>query len=636
MAELLGLTVSLVLLLLILLPLSSFLRLARISRDLEQLRQRVAALERLAARREPAPSAGHEQAAASPAAHVPTPADVDDGWSRHGGTPSPAAPPVTAVASATVASLEARIGGRWLLYTGLLVLLLGVSFFLKYAFDNAWIGETVRALLGAAAGAALVVSGLRLARRGLTAYGQALAGTGFAILYLVSYAALSFYGLIDRGTALVSMAGITIGAAAAADRQRAQSLAFIAVAGGLLTPALVGGSRNAQLTLFTYDALLVGGTLVLSLRHRWLALNAVSYLGTLITIAAWAAAHYTTDQWFRTLLFLTLFCVLFVVMLRATRDATGALARAVRALIWTAPVLYHVAAVVITASHPPAIHVYLIVATAIGLWLTADPHRPVVRLAVMLAGFVPLFGTLTLPDEPSWLLPNLVTIAAVAALHLLALLDRSVRQREPLKGPDLLGFHVTGLGLFALLSEALQPAFPGLRGSLALALAAGAAALWRWLASRDAIASLNAAALALTLIAVGLTVQFDGHVVTIGWAVEGAAVAWLGMQAARNAFRVGGVVLWTLAALRLFETFADAPEGFTALFNARSSAAVLVIAAGYAIAWKSSTSTMGGAARLTAWLHVAAAVLTLAWITAEIQSFWDGRHGLPQAICSSR
>ena len=106
-----------------------------------------------------------------------------------------------------------------------------------------------------------------------------------------------------------------------ADRQRSQALAFIAVGGGFLTPSLVGGEENAQLTLFTYDAVLVLGTLSLSWRHRWLALNALSYAGTLLTVVAWVARFYTHDQWLRTLLFLTLFCVCFLLILRATRGS---------------------------------------------------------------------------------------------------------------------------------------------------------------------------------------------------------------------------------------------------------------------------------------------------------------------------
>ena len=158
--------------------------------------------------------------------------------------------------------LETRIGGRGLLYVGVLVLLLGVSFFLKYAFDNEWIDERGRVLLGALSGVGLVLTGLRIAQNGLPAFGQALTGTGHAILYMAVYAALNFYGLISGNVAFLAMVAITVAAAWSADRQRSQALAVIAVGGGFLTPFLVGGSENAQLTLFTYDALLVMGTLL--------------------------------------------------------------------------------------------------------------------------------------------------------------------------------------------------------------------------------------------------------------------------------------------------------------------------------------------------------------------------------------
>ena len=41
-------------------------------------------------------------------------------------------------------SLESRIGGHWLLYVGTAALVLGIGFFVKYAFDNDWITETGR------------------------------------------------------------------------------------------------------------------------------------------------------------------------------------------------------------------------------------------------------------------------------------------------------------------------------------------------------------------------------------------------------------------------------------------------------------------------------------------------------------
>jgi uncharacterized membrane protein len=424
---------------------------------------------------------------------------------------------------------------------------------------------------------------------------------------------------------------VTIGAGVIADRQRAQPLAVIAVGGGFLTPFLVGGNANAQLVLFSYITLLVAGTMLLSLRHRWLALNAISYVATFVVVVSWAGRHYSEDQWLRTLLFLTLFCVLFLVILRETNRSAGTIPRFVTGLLSTAPLFYHIAAIAITTQHPPAIHIYLIAFTAAGVWVTADPHRPLLRLAVLLAAFVPMFGTLTLPDGLSWTMPNVVTIVAVAALHLLALLDRVLRQEVVLETADLVILHLTGLGLFALLYTALQPAFPHFRGALAAIIALGAVGLWRWLHARDPLASLHAAALAFTLAAIGIAVQFDGPTVIVGWAAEGAAAAWLGLRTRRHAFQFGGLLLWTLAVVRLLDNFSETPVNFTVLLNARSVATVFVVALGYALAWMFSRSDAPEAGRARTGLHVIISVLTLMWVTAEIRSFWEVRYLSSQA-----
>ena len=41
-------------------------------------------------------------------------------------------------------TLETRIGSRWLNRIGIVAVLIGVSYFLKYAFENDWIGPGIR------------------------------------------------------------------------------------------------------------------------------------------------------------------------------------------------------------------------------------------------------------------------------------------------------------------------------------------------------------------------------------------------------------------------------------------------------------------------------------------------------------
>ena len=53
--------------------------------------------------------------------------------------------------------LESRIGSHWLNRIGITAVLIGVSYFLKFAFDNNWIGPAGRVAIGLLAGIAIVV-----------------------------------------------------------------------------------------------------------------------------------------------------------------------------------------------------------------------------------------------------------------------------------------------------------------------------------------------------------------------------------------------------------------------------------------------------------------------------------------------
>src|SRR5438270_6710579 len=67
-------------------------------------------------------------------------------------------PPSTAPFMAEPAiNLESRIGSHWLNRIGIAALLIGISYFLKFAFDNNWIGPAGRVTIGLLAGIAVVV-----------------------------------------------------------------------------------------------------------------------------------------------------------------------------------------------------------------------------------------------------------------------------------------------------------------------------------------------------------------------------------------------------------------------------------------------------------------------------------------------
>src|SRR5712691_10915102 len=62
----------------------------------------------------------------------------------HAPAPAPDVEPEPAGAGPSWSQLETRFGGTWLNRVGALVLVLGIGFFLKYAFENSWIGPPGR------------------------------------------------------------------------------------------------------------------------------------------------------------------------------------------------------------------------------------------------------------------------------------------------------------------------------------------------------------------------------------------------------------------------------------------------------------------------------------------------------------
>src|SRR6202007_2695781 len=106
-------------------------------------------------------------------------------------------PPIAAPRTAKVrTSTEVAVGQKWFLGIGVFVLLLAAGFFLKYAFDEKWIGPATQVTLGFVFGAFLFITGEICRRRKLRGLDIALAAVGLGILYLSVYAANQLYCLI--------------------------------------------------------------------------------------------------------------------------------------------------------------------------------------------------------------------------------------------------------------------------------------------------------------------------------------------------------------------------------------------------------------------------------------------------------
>ncbi|MDQ1611526.1 MAG: hypothetical protein QOG00_1457 [Pyrinomonadaceae bacterium] len=207
--------------------------------------------------------------------------------------------------------LEQMIGGSLFNWLGIIAVSLTVGFFLKYAFDNDWIGERGQVLLGAVVGVGILAAAERLRARGYRSYAYVLSGGGILILYLTVYAARVFYELVGVVPAFLLMIAVTTTAVLLAARYHAYAIAVLGLIGGFMTPALLSTGVDNQIGLFGYIALLNSGVLALAYFKRWRSLNHMAFVATVVTFGSWYVVHYEDWKLWRTLFFLTLFFLMF-------------------------------------------------------------------------------------------------------------------------------------------------------------------------------------------------------------------------------------------------------------------------------------------------------------------------------------
>jgi uncharacterized membrane protein len=219
--------------------------------------------------------------------------------------------------------LERRIGQYWLNRIGIVAVLTGISYFLKYAFESNWIGPSGRVGIGILAGIALILWSERFRAKGHPAFSYSLKALGLGALYLSLWAAFQVYHLIPAEVAFAAMAAVTAAAIVLAWTQDAMVLAAFALAGGFATPLLLSTGQNHEAELFAYVALLDIAVLVLVMLKPWLKLAWGSFLGTEILVAAWAATYYREIYRAETVTFVTLFAAIFALKpLLAKNDET--------------------------------------------------------------------------------------------------------------------------------------------------------------------------------------------------------------------------------------------------------------------------------------------------------------------------
>jgi hypothetical protein len=176
-------------------------------------------------------------------------------------------------------SLEYAIASQWLMRIGILVLILGVGFFLQYSIEKGLISPFARLMMAVVTGVGLVGGGIWLLPGKFRLLGHALMGGGVTTLYFCIYAAMFLLKLIDEPTGFGLMIAMTITSGVLAVGFRSQLIAVIGTLGGYATPFLISGNGSV-ISLYIYLLILGAGIFLMSLRVYWPLIHTINILGT--------------------------------------------------------------------------------------------------------------------------------------------------------------------------------------------------------------------------------------------------------------------------------------------------------------------------------------------------------------------
>ena len=191
--------------------------------------------------------------------------------------------------------LEKFIGENLINKIGILILVLGISYFVKYAIDKDWINEPARVGIGVLCGA-LVMGIAHKLRKNYAAFSSVIVAGAIAIFYFTIGIAFHDYHLFNQTVAFSIMVIITAFSALISLSYDRIELAVLSLIGGFAVPFMVSTGAGNYVVLFTYIAILNIGILAIASYKKWNLVNILSYIFTVLLFAAWLSKDLNSDK----------------------------------------------------------------------------------------------------------------------------------------------------------------------------------------------------------------------------------------------------------------------------------------------------------------------------------------------------
>lgn len=195
---------------------------------------------------------------------------------------------------------------------GIVTLVLGIAYFVKYAIDQNWINEIGRVGIGVLTGAGIIAVAHKLKEK-YHAFSSILVGGGISVLYITITLAFQEYGLLSQSVAFGLLIAITVFSVILSLLYDRKELAIFSLLGGFGSPLMISSGTGNYIVLFSYIFILNAGMLVVAFRKEWRIVSMTAYGLTQIFLWAWLLNSFKTELQGATI-FVSLFFIQFYVL----------------------------------------------------------------------------------------------------------------------------------------------------------------------------------------------------------------------------------------------------------------------------------------------------------------------------------
>jgi Predicted membrane protein (DUF2339) len=211
--------------------------------------------------------------------------------------------------------LEKFIGENLINKIGILILVLGISYFVSYSIDKGWIPTPARVGIGILAGA-MVLGVAHKLRLKYAAFSSVFVAGAIAIFYFTIGIAFHEYKLFGQTVAFAIMVLITAFAALITVSYNRIELAILTLIGGFAVPFMVSTGEGNYMVLFSYILILNSGILAIAYFKKWNLMNVLAFVFTTLLYLGWWSSEIDKEHphYSGALLFAFAFYLMFTII----------------------------------------------------------------------------------------------------------------------------------------------------------------------------------------------------------------------------------------------------------------------------------------------------------------------------------